>query len=81
MQIAGQEIMFIDAPSPHEFDFTPSFSFFIECADETELDEAFAALSTSGKVMMPPDNYGFSKKFTWIEDRWGVSWQLNYNGN
>jgi predicted 3-demethylubiquinone-9 3-methyltransferase (glyoxalase superfamily) len=28
-------------------------------------------------VLMPPGDYGFSKKFTWVSDRYGVSWQLN----
>jgi len=32
-----------------------------------------------GKALMPLDNYGFSKQFAWIEDRFGVSWQLTYN--
>ena len=27
--------------------------------------------------MMPADNYGFSRLFTWVSDRFGVSWQLN----
>ena len=31
----------------------------------------------NGKVMMPPNNYGFSTKFAFVEDRFGVSWQLN----
>ena len=29
------------------------------------------------KVLMPLDNYGFSKRFGWLQDRFGVSWQLN----
>jgi predicted 3-demethylubiquinone-9 3-methyltransferase (glyoxalase superfamily) len=27
--------------------------------------------------LMPLDNYGFSRKFTWLNDKFGVSWQLN----
>jgi len=77
LRLLGQEVMCFDTPSPHAFDFTPSFSFFIECESEAELDRLFAAFSQGGKVMMPPDNYGFSLKFAWVSDRWGVSWQFN----
>lgn len=34
---------------------------------------AFDKLSTEGAVLMPADNYGFSRKFGWITDRYGVS--------
>lgn len=76
--IAGQDVMCIDSPAKHAFTFTPSMSFFVECDDEAELDRAFAVLSAGGGVLMPPDNYGFSRKFTWVSDRYGVSWQLNW---
>ncbi|AWM36206.1 3-demethylubiquinone-9 3-methyltransferase [Gemmata obscuriglobus] len=75
--IAGHRLACIDSPMPHAFTFTPSASLFVECADEAELDAAFATLSAGGAVLMPPGGYGFSKKFTWISDRFGVSWQLN----
>jgi uncharacterized glyoxalase superfamily protein PhnB len=42
-----------------------------------ELDEAFNKLSAGGTVLMPLDNYSFSTKFGWLNDRFGVSWQLN----
>ena len=51
-------------------------SLFVDCESEAELDAAFAKLSADGTVMMPPDNYGFSSKFAWVSDRFGVSWQL-----
>jgi uncharacterized glyoxalase superfamily protein PhnB len=45
-----------------------------------ELDRVFVALSEGGRVLMPPDNYGFSERFTWTGDRFGVSWQLDWRG-
>jgi predicted 3-demethylubiquinone-9 3-methyltransferase (glyoxalase superfamily) len=75
--IAGHKLACIDSPIPHAFTFTPSISLFVECQDEGEFDRVFAALSAGGAVMMPPGNYGFSSKFTWLSDRFGVSWQLN----
>jgi predicted 3-demethylubiquinone-9 3-methyltransferase (glyoxalase superfamily) len=75
--LAGHKMACIDSPMKHAFTFTPSTSLFVECEDEAELDRAFAALSAGGAVLMPPANYGFSTKFTWLNDRFGVSWQLN----
>ena len=34
-------------------------------------------LAQDGQVLMGLDNYGFSRLFTWVNDRFGVSWQLN----
>ena len=75
--VAGQEVICIDSPAKHAFSFTPSISLFVECESEAEFDVAFGKLSTGGAVLMPVDNYGFSRKFGWIADRYGVSWQLN----
>jgi uncharacterized protein (TIGR02246 family) len=75
--LAGHRLACIDSPIKHAFTFTPSVSLFVECVDEAELDRAFATLSAGGAVLMPPDNYGFSSKFAWINDRFGMSWQLN----
>jgi len=67
----------IDSPAKHAFTFTPSISLFIDCDDAAQLDRLFAAFNDGGMALMPPDNYGFSKKFAWVQDRFGVSWQLN----
>jgi predicted 3-demethylubiquinone-9 3-methyltransferase (glyoxalase superfamily) len=75
--LAGQEVTCIDSPMKHDFTFTPSVSLFVECENEAELNNAFDQLSPKGAVLMPPDNYGFSRKFAWVNDRFGVSWQLN----
>lgn len=75
--VAGQDIMVYDSPPVHDFSFTPSISIFLECEDEAELDRLASALSDDGTVMMPADDYGFSRKFAWVADPFGVSWQLN----
>ena len=75
--LAGTEYMASENIAQHPFTFTPAMSLFIECEDEDEINRFHAELSKNGKEFMPMDNYGFSKKFCWVEDRYGVSWQLN----
>jgi len=75
--LAGQAVICIDSPVKHAFTFTPSMSLFAECGNEAEFDSTFAQLSEKGAVLMPSANYGFSSKFGWVNDRYGVSWQLN----
>ena len=75
-ELAGREFMCIDSPAKHDFTFTPSMSLYIECESESEIDQRFASLSEGGEVFMPLGDYGFSRKFGWVSDRYGVSWQL-----
>ena len=75
--LAGREYMAIDSAAEHNFTFTPAFSIFVTCESESELVKLNEALSQGGQALMPLDNYGFSRKFTWLNDRYGVSWQLN----
>ncbi|MEM8772314.1 MAG: VOC family protein [Pseudomonadota bacterium] len=75
--LCGRAFIAIDSPPVHEFGFTPSISLFVDVESEAQIDALFAIFSDGGKVMMPLDNYGFSKKFAWVEDRFGVSWQFN----
>lgn len=75
--LAGQRLRFFDSPVHHDFMFTPSISMFVECVSETEIDGLFAILSEGGQVMMEMQEYPFAKKFAWLADRFGVSWQLS----
>lgn len=74
---AGQSVLASDTPVRHAFDFTPSWSFLVDCASDEEQGLLLAEPSDGGGVMMPLDDYGFSKRFAWVTDRFGVSWQLN----
>lgn len=75
--ISGHPIVCIDSPPVHAFTFTPSMSLLVDCESQAEIESAFAKLAEGGKVLMPLDAYGFSSKFGWLQDRFGVSWQLN----
>ena len=77
MSLRGQTVLCSDSPIRHDFTFTPSISLFVTCEDEKEIERLTAALGDGGKALMPLDNYGFSQRFAWVEDRFGVSWQLN----
>lgn len=73
----GNLFMCSDSPPIHEWGFTPAVSNYMDCENEKELESLFSKLSENGKVMMPLNNYGFSQKFGFVEDQFGVSWQLN----
>ncbi len=75
-RVAGQRVRCRDSPAVHDFGFTPSWSFFIHCDSADQLDRLAAALGAGGKTLMPVGDYGFSARFGWVEDRFGVSWQL-----
>lgn len=74
--IAGQQINIIDSSIRHEFDFTPSFSLYYRASTIDELDRLWEELLTDGAALMPKDDYGFGP-FGWLNDRYGISWQLS----
>ncbi|MEW2414742.1 VOC family protein [Streptomyces sp. NPDC046866] len=75
--LAGQQFMCIDSAVKHEFGFTPAVSLFVQCESAAELDRLYEALVEKGQALMPLGSYGFSAGFGWVNDRFGVSWQLN----
>jgi len=76
-ELMGQRIHCTDSPPIHDFDFTPSTSLYIECTDEQQLDRFAKQLSDGGEFLMPPGDYGFSRKFAFLKDQFGVAWQVN----
>jgi predicted 3-demethylubiquinone-9 3-methyltransferase (glyoxalase superfamily) len=76
MSLNGHRVMCIDSPVKPEFGFTPAMSLYVASDDADAIERYFHALSEGGEVLMPLGEYPFSKKFAWINDRFGVSWQL-----
>ena len=59
------------------FKFNPSISFYVVCGTEKEVDFLWENLSQGGTVMMPLNAYDWSKKYGWLNDRYGLSWQIS----
>jgi predicted 3-demethylubiquinone-9 3-methyltransferase (glyoxalase superfamily) len=75
--LAGQRVRFFDSSVHHDFTFTPSLSLFVTVDTEDELDRIVEALAVGGDFLMPAGDYGFSRRFAWLNDEFGVSWQVN----
>ena len=74
----GRRLEFFDSPVRHAFTFTPAISFAVACDDAEEVDRLFGKLSEGGQVLMGLDAYPFAKRFGWVNDKFGVSWQLRF---
>jgi predicted 3-demethylubiquinone-9 3-methyltransferase (glyoxalase superfamily) len=74
--LAGSEYVAIDSTKAHDFTFTPAFSISVTCENDEEVEELYQSLKVGGEVLMPLDSYLFSRRFGWVNDRYGVSWQI-----
>ena len=75
-ELDGQQFYAFDAGPM--FKFNPSISFFAVCETEEETDTVWQKLVEGGSVMMPLDKYDWSEKYGWLQDRFGISWQISY---
>jgi len=77
--LANQPFMAISAGPL--FKFNPSISFHVKCKTKDEVDAIWEKLSSGGKILMPLAAYPFSERYGWLEDQYGLSWQVIYAGN
>ncbi|HYG84461.1 MAG TPA: VOC family protein [Verrucomicrobiae bacterium] len=73
----GQEFFASENNEQHVWNASPAVSIFVECDSVEEIDELYEKLSEGGDLMLPLDDYGFSEKYAWFNDKYGTSWQLN----
>ncbi|SMO46051.1 VOC family protein [Fodinibius sediminis] len=74
-ELAGLKLIALNG-GPH-FSFTPAISFFVTCESETEVDSLWQQLSEGGTPLMPLKEYGWSEKYGWTKDKYGLSWQIS----
>ena len=61
------------------FKANPSVSFMVMCSSKTEVMKYWEAFIDDGQALMPIDKYDFSELYGWVQDKFGVSWQIMYS--
>ncbi len=77
-ELLGREFQAISAGP--DFRFNPSVSFHVTCATKDDVDRLWARLAEGGFVLMELGSYPFSEWYGWLQDRYGVSWQISFPG-
>jgi predicted 3-demethylubiquinone-9 3-methyltransferase (glyoxalase superfamily) len=73
-EVAGQRFTALNGGP--QFVVNPSISFFVHAASTDETERLSSALAEGGRVLMPLDAYPWSERYAWVQDRFGVSWQV-----
>src|SRR5690606_15500688 len=58
------------------FQKNPSVSFFLSCLSKEEVSKLWNQLTEGGMILMPLDTYEWSEHYGWVQDRFGVNWQI-----
>jgi predicted 3-demethylubiquinone-9 3-methyltransferase (glyoxalase superfamily) len=79
IELVGQEFRLIGAGPL--FKFTAAVSFLVACSTKEEVDTLWKKLSDGGSALMELSEYPFSERYGWMQDRYGLSWQVMFMGN
>lgn len=75
IELPGQRVILLNG-GPH-FNLTPAISYYVTLESEEQVNKTWNTLLEGGKVLMPLDKYDWSQKYGWLQDRYGVSWQIS----
>lgn len=79
VELSGQEFTLMSAGPL--FKFNPSVSFLVACKTGGEVDSIWDRLSGGGTALMDLGKYPFSERYGWVQDRFGLSWQIMHIGD
>lgn len=74
IELFGQRLMLLNGGP--QFEKNASVSFMVLCETEEEVDKYWKPLSEGGMVLMELGEYPWSKKYGWVRDKFGVTWQV-----
>ncbi len=75
--LSGEDFMAISA-GPY-FKLNPSISLFVVFDNEVEIEAVWNKLIDGGKALMPYNTYPWAHKYGWLQDKYGLSWQLSWS--
>jgi predicted 3-demethylubiquinone-9 3-methyltransferase (glyoxalase superfamily) len=78
-KLTGQDFMAISAGPI--FKLNPSISLFVVFDNEKDIETVWNKLIEGGKALMPYDTYPWAKKYGWVQDKYGLTWQLSWSDN
>lgn len=79
IDLAGQEFTLLNAGPL--FKFNPSVSFLVACDTKEEVDAIWSKLSIGATELMALGEYPFSQRYVWLQDKFGLSWQIMFMGD
>ncbi|QCR24611.1 hypothetical protein C1N53_21120 [Pontibacter sp. SGAir0037] len=74
-ELAGHKFMGLNGGPMFRPNPSVSFNMYFETADE--LAQAWNRLSAGGQVLMALGDYPWSRQYSWVQDKFGVNWQLS----
>lgn len=77
-ELAGEKFVALNG-GPH-YVLNPSVSLFVTFASQEELDLIWEKLMVGGQALMPLGQYEWSSYYGWLQDKYGLTWQLYLGG-
>lgn len=78
-ELEGTEFMALNG-GPH-FKINPSISVFVLCESLEETNKLWDKLMEEGHALIPIGKYDWSERYGWLQDRFGLTWQISLNGD
>ncbi len=75
IQSAGQNIMLLNGGEHYKIN--PSISLYVHTTDPDEVEQVWQDLTAGGQVMMPLEAYPWSTKYGFVQDKFGLCWQIS----
>jgi predicted 3-demethylubiquinone-9 3-methyltransferase (glyoxalase superfamily) len=74
-EIYGKKIMALNGGPM--FKINPAISFFVLCENIDKTNRLWEKLAEGGQILMPIDQYEWSERYGWVQDKFGMTWQIS----